>query len=217
MNHLVRIACIQRTILIGCVVALLFLMTSCSGETSPDQSSGERLAGSLVDLFQEELASPDLTEFEREVLTRAVSTGGISDVDYESAFQLYRQCLDDAGQVVSWTKGSDGIHQASPHFESQEDVNRWSDDSLKCATGTVFRIEALYRIQQNNPGLYADPFQAVIVCWQRVGKSIPNYGVEDLRRDITSMEEDSATPSSFDLSDDDVWTCLSGNGFSFGS
>ena len=204
-------------ILVVSVVIPLLGLSSCTGTAEPPEE-GERMAGSMVELFEEELRDPTLSEFERDVFTRAVETGSISAADYEAASQLYRRCLEDSGAPVEWTKGPDGIYVASWKFSAQddpEDIKKMMGETAgNCAQGTLVRIEALYRIQQNNPGLLADPFEAVIDCWRRVGKDLPDYGPADLEKEITSIE--SGPPHySFDLSDTDVRTCLADSGFSF--
>jgi len=56
----------------------------------------------------------------------------------------------------------------------------------------------------------------VIDCWRRSGKSIPDYGADDLKNELDqAMTATEPVKFTFDLSDPDVRACLAGNGFLF--
>ena len=184
-------------------------------------TSADRYADSLVDFFKQELALPNLSEFEQAVFTRAVQTGKISQANYEEAQRQFNQCLEDVGWNVTWMKGADGVYvfaDSTPEIDSQAAVDQWIADSDRCGTGSLNEIGASYCIQQDNPWLYKDEYLAVIACWDRAGKTIPGYGPADLKREMdATLAQGYYVPSdySFDTSDQVVMACLRGNGFGF--
>ncbi|MCI6531879.1 MAG: hypothetical protein SO053_08700 [Bifidobacterium animalis] len=100
------------------------------------------------------LQNDDLSDFERNVLERAVSTGSITQDDYEQAYTKYLQCMTNAGyDQLKYTKMPDGLYRLSNEAKTDEG---YFDQSVQCSDGTIRVIEAAYRDQQDNPERYKD-------------------------------------------------------------
>jgi hypothetical protein len=192
-----------------------FSLAACSAapEAGDTPTSGEKLADTLVDLFEQKLENPNLSDFERDVFERAVETGRIEPADYEEAFQRYEACMSDLGYVDTWVKGSDGIYQITPPASvvagDSADVEEYMERGTDCADGTTMRIEAAFAQQQNNPDLLADPRSVAIACLVALGAVPADYTPEDLDREFDG-DLDQAT---FDATDPDQNQCLRGAGF----
>lgn len=190
-------------------------MVGCSGSTQPAQhasatSGQEVLAGSMTELFQQYLAEEEPTDFERGVLERAVSTGQISQADYDEAFNRYTQCTSDLGFDEKWTKLSTGLYQITPPtFADQAAADVYAEQSTDCADGTVMMIEALFAQQQANPNLLADPRAVAVQCLLEGGFVDASYTVDDFDQDIADPPN-----ASFDVANTEANTCLSSAGFS---
>lgn len=178
-------------------------------EAAPSQGAQEVLASSMTELFQQYLDGDNLTDFEREVLERAMETGEISQADYDEAFSRYIQCTTDLGYEEKWTKLPSGLYQVTPQvFDSQEDVDKYAEQSTSCADGTIIIIESLFNQQQNNPDLLADPRAIAVQCLLEGGFIDASYTVDDFDRDMKDPGS-----ASFDASDPDANACLYAAGY----
>jgi hypothetical protein len=175
------------------------------------------LAPSLAALFQQGLDDPDASDFEREVLTRAIETGGITQEDYEEGFRRYISCMIDSGYEETYEKRSDGIYTLKPPQKiidgSQAALDTYAEMGTTCADGTVMRIEALYNEQLNNPGLLADPYEVATACLVQAGLVGPDYKPDQLKKDLAPGDDDVELP--FDPSDSQAQQCLNGAGFAY--
>jgi hypothetical protein len=183
-----------------------------SNQPAPPDAN-ERLAGSLTELFEQELQNSNLTDFEREVLQRASETGKISEPDYDEAFNRYEQCVSDLGYTDTWEKMPNGIYQITPPLlESQAASEIYFDQANECATGTTMVIEALYTLQQANPNLLADSRLVAIQCLVSSGFVDPSYTVDDFDRDFNSQFQ----TAPYDVMDPEANLCLFGAGYAIG-
>lgn len=214
-----RSRCIAAIVL--AIVAVL--LAGCSGsapsgEPTPTPGAGERIAPSLVALFQQTLDrnSATLSDFERDVLTRAVADGKISALDYEEAFSRRTSCMSDAGYHDDAVKLPNGLYQLTPKPPTDSDpkawMEAWADADKRCATGNLIIIEGLYRIQQGNSDLLADPLQVAAQCLIKEGLAPATYTAEQLK---DWLETQSAQPP-FDPSDPKAQTCFSNAGIAVG-
>ncbi len=188
---------------------------ACSTATEPDDTptAGEKIAGSLVALFEQRLENPNLSDFERDVFERAVETGRIDPADYEEAFQRYEACMSDLGYQDTWVMGPDGIYQITPPQSvitgGQAALDEYGERGTDCADGTTMRIEATYGQQQNNPNLLADPREIAIECLQGLGAVPEDYSPDDLERELGG----DVSAATFDPTDPEQNQCLRGAGF----
>lgn len=209
---------------LGAVVASLAIIVALSGcsndgsdnngtgtdSSSQDGGSGEVLAGSLTELFEQYLSKENLSDFEREVLERAVETGSISQADYDEAVNRYLKCTSDLGYDETATKLASGLYQITPPiFDTDAEADKYSEQSADCAEGTTMVIESLFNQQQNNPDLLADPRQTAVQCLLEGGFVDASYTVDDFDADMQDPGN-----ASFDVSDETANACLAAAGYS---
>jgi hypothetical protein len=209
----------QRSLALGLgVLAVASLaLTACSSSDEPGAGkspvAGEKLAPSLVAIFEQRLEEPNLSDFEREVYERAVETGEISAVDYEEAFNRYQACMLDLGYEDTWVKGPDGIFQITPPASiiqgGPEAAEEYMEKGTDCADGTTMRIEANYSQQQNNADLLADPREVAIQCLVEIGAVPADYSPDDLDAELKGDLQ----KASFDMAEPNANQCLRGAGF----
>ena len=166
-------------VVLCCLVGLLSFNVII-GESSIDDSSfgqeklhAQRLPA-LVDDWREELAGDDLSDFERDVLQRAVENGRITQDDYEQAHARYLQCMAVEGyDDAEYRKQPDGLYKLVR--ASGDSGDAWWEASLKCSEGTDGLIEAEYREQQDNPQRYKDSGIVAVQCLRDAGKVDDSY------------------------------------------
>ncbi len=192
------------------VVALTGCSSTTPAEKPADSPVQERLAGSMTELFEQQLQNPNLSEFEREVFERAVKTGSISQADYDEAFNRYEQCVSDLGYKDTWEKLPNGLYRITPPpLANQAAVDKYREQTEECADGTTMRIEGIFTQQQSNPNLNADPRAVAIQCLLKGGHTDASYTADDFERDSETGFQDAP----FDVSDSDVQTCLYSAGY----
>lgn len=146
------------------------------------------------------------SDFEREVLDRAVETGEIAAADYEEAVSRYLECTTAAGYTIETIKQPNGIYRWQPI--NVTDDQAYLDDTYVCAEGTTMIIEALYKLQVVNPdGL--DLASAAIACLVENGVVDGSYTVEEFNQDAPDGFEDAP----FDATDQLAVMCLTSLGF----
>ncbi|AAT89610.1 hypothetical protein Lxx18790 [Leifsonia xyli subsp. xyli str. CTCB07] len=187
-------------------------LAACSAPTPAAQGKAdERLAGSLTELFTQELGKEGLSDFERSVLKRAVAAGKISEEDYDEAFQRYSSCVADLGYKETWNKLPNGLYRVTPPaLGSNEKAKAYLEKTAGCADGTVIRIESLYLQQQANPDLLADPRAVAIQCFRDLDAVDAGYTPEDFDRDA----EGGFASAPFFVEQADVNNCLYSAGYS---
>lgn len=186
-------------------------LTGCGGTPDTDApTTQEKLAGSLTELFEQQLQNPGLSDFEREAFERAIDSGSISQDDYDEAFNRYEQCVSDLGYKDTWSKQPNGVYRITPpHLEGQDAVDQYMSQTGECADGTTMRIEALFIQQQSNPDLNADPRAVAVQCLLKGGYVDASYTLDDFDKDLQSGFENAP----YDVSASDVNACLYNAGF----
>ncbi|MDR0489317.1 MAG: hypothetical protein LBG99_08010 [Propionibacteriaceae bacterium] len=198
--------------LVGVVVLVSGLMTGCTGANPSEDPSV--LAPNLRAFFQQFLNQPGISDFEREVFTRAIETGGITQEDYDEAFRRYISCMEDKGYYETYERRPDGLMSVFPpsEIDNQEAMDAYAPQMTDCADGTVIRIESAYNDQLNNPGLLSDPYEIVVQCLAQSGLVDLSYTPEQFEQDWNSSLKDNAP---FDPKDPQAQQCLSGAGISY--
>lgn len=188
--------------------------------TSAPSNGGERLAPSLSALFDQYLTRNDLSTFEREVLTRAKQTGRIGAADYETAHSREAQCMAAQGYDITYKKLPNGLYKNTPHLptttdnaKAQSQADALMNASAECAKGVTMVIEALYTVQQGNPDLFADPYEAAVQCLRKAGLVPGDYTAQT----FAAQYEKSLQQAPFDPNSDTAQACLTGAGIAFAS
>lgn len=200
---------------------LLTLLADCSSPSAPNPApSGAKIAPTLTALFQQTLdeRKDTLSDFEKEVIQRAIASGKISATDYQEAINRYAMCMKDAGYEEVFTQQSNGLTSIKPTMPTSGDVNKWveaySDKSDACARGNRVIIESLYRDQQGNPDLLTDPVAIIVTCLRKQGVITDTFTAEDLRK---WTENPKSVELPFKLNDPKAVECLANGGIAVAS
>lgn len=175
------------------------------------------MADSMSELIKQDLNNPELSKGfsleNRAILEEAAASGRITQAMYDEAALRYQSCLGSLGNDVKWVKQQDGTYRAVPQIDNQAEMDKYSNDSGVCAYDGFSTIESLFCVQQNNPGLYSDQYEAVYQCLKGRDVPLPGLALEDFRSQIDTWLQTGTIPADLDFSDPDIQTCLSGNGF----
>lgn len=190
------------------VIAALVLVGCFDGKPG---STGERLAGSLTELFQQtlDMDTGEVSPIEREAIERAIATGRIDTLDYEAAHVRYAQCMIGNGFEPQFRKTPEGYY-----INLGLDNNGRDDDMAthwECMKDNAI-LDQLFRFQQGNPELFADQRLVAIQCLRGVGLIDARYTVDDFERDINYVG-DSTFP--FSEYDEVANNCLFYAGYAF--
>lgn len=189
------------------VAAILIAATSgCSDQLASD--SDTKLAATFAALIEEQLANSELSDFETEVLTRARERGTISQADYETAHERYKECMAQSGVTADERRFPNGVIHSTPGSPNAEfTVERLADIDFGCAVGTLAVIDELYVVQQGNPDLIRDLEAAGAACLVREGLAPAGFGREDFAAAFGPGKTDfSGLP--FDVRDERAQMCL---------
>ncbi len=203
--------------LVGALIVIL-LAGCAAAPAQPSASTGQKLAPSLVALFQQTLERQKdrLSPFEKQVLERAIANGKIAAVDYEEAFSRRTACMKQAGYNDQVTKLPTGIYQITPKPPVGTDpkawIEKWADADKKCATGNLIIIESLYRTQQGNDELLADPLEVAARCLVKEGVAPATFTARNLEDWLTKQNP----PLPFSASDPKAQLCFSNAGIAVG-
>ncbi|WP_017571343.1 hypothetical protein [Nocardiopsis halotolerans] len=201
---------------LGGALLLTLTLGACSGSSGgePDGS----LSPALLSEF-EALRERARSDFEREVLDRAIEGGGITQEDYEEAFNRYTECAEAAGLRETYAKLPNGLYQltewevdADPTDQEayERATNAHMETSADCAEGTILLIESAYTLQLGNPEGIEDPRQAAISCLEDEGIIEPDsYTPDEFDADLEEVFADAP----FDPSDEAASLCLYMAGF----
>ncbi|MCL2092242.1 MAG: hypothetical protein FWH11_13755 [Micrococcales bacterium] len=193
----------------GVCFSVLFLSSGCSADN--EKAEGARYASSMSELIRMDLDDPSLSKENRAILESAAEAGAISLSVYEDAAQIYQQCLADLGNDVEWRKLPDGTYLAAP--QNIDTMDKYGDDSWTCAQDGFSTIESLYSIQQNNPNLYTDQYEAIYSCLGAKGKRPGGVTLDEFRSELDAVYLEDQGSTWLDLSDPEIAICLQGNGF----
>ena len=190
------------------LLGITCLLTGCATSSPEPVSSNEaRLAGSLTELFEQQLATTD-DPVVQDMLRRAIATGEIPQADYDTAHELYARCMSDLGYEMTYERRKNGTQKAIPPlFGTEEDFESYADDSLDCSDQLAV-IEALYLTQEGNPGLLSDPTTVVVQCLIHAGLAPSSYRDEDFTNDL-----EAGADFPFDTNGADAQDCFSRGGF----
>lgn len=205
----------RRTGVITIVMLLTIMVSGCSWihDDEPDVQTGERIAPSLVALFEQYLERDDLSDFERTTLQQARQSGKIRAQDYETAHAKELSCLTDNGYTITTRKLSNGLYQTmtiAPLPASDDEVDRYLDASDRCAQGVSKIIESLYTLQQGNPDLLSDSYEAAVVCLREAGLVDDAFTGDRLEQLINSDISGQELP--FEPNLDSAQSCFAGAG-----
>jgi hypothetical protein len=207
-TRLTRVAVGFAAVLIGC--SALAGCTYKSGTVGEPQS-GERLAGSLEELFQQYLDQEE-NPFVIEVLTEAIETGAITQAQYDEAHRMYTDCMLNAGYVEEHTRLSSGIIQLTPpQLEGAEEVDPYMETGTECSD-ELAPIEALYRAQQGNPDLLANNDEVVVSCLKKSNLVDAAYTTDDFLAEL----EDRFQDAPYDPNSPEAQECFSAGGYAIG-
>ncbi|WP_147463586.1 hypothetical protein [Cellulomonas triticagri] len=141
------------------------------------------------------------SDFEREVLGRALESGEIVAADYEEAVSRYLACAAEAGHLIDTVRLPNGIYQWLPRGDS--DPQAYMDDTYVCAQGTTMIIEALYKLQITNPD-GRDIAEVALECLTEAGVTDGSYTVAQFNDDVV----DGFDRAPFDVADEGAAACL---------
>ena len=199
------------------------IVSAPNGNTFAEEKATAEKTSPLIDSWKEDLTHNDLSDFERDVLKRAIKTGKITQDDYEQAHSLYIQCMTAKGfDDAKYIKQPDGLYKLveSPR-STDKNSDTWWNTSIQCSTGTDSIIEAEYRDQQDNPERYKDQGIVAVQCLRDAGKVDDSYTAAQFNNALTRYDEDSQDGSLSKLfgfpvhsSDEQTIFCLSLGGLS---
>ncbi|MDR0436001.1 MAG: hypothetical protein LBH11_04465 [Propionibacteriaceae bacterium] len=164
--------------LAACVVDSTELEESGSAQSTP----GARLAASFSAYLEQRLPLhvDVMSDFEKEVLGRAVDSGQIEAADYEEAFSRYMSCMAERGFVDSWHKNSFGIYAMDTRRLLDPASEQLHDEAfMDCSLGVMY-VLSFYDVQQTNPELLVNPREVALECLQRNGFVDGDYTLADL-------------------------------------
>ncbi|WEV67571.1 hypothetical protein OZX72_00765 [Bifidobacterium sp. ESL0769] len=211
-------------------VGLLASLTACSApwkhdaQGQPDsgsaqsqvgnQASDKKLAPNLTALFDQYLAKKSLSNYEREVLTRAKENGKISSEDYQAAHTKETSCLAAKGWKTLEHMGPGGFYindGTDPVPKDAAESEKMQKVDSQCAEGVSKNIEYLYVTQQSNPELLADDYEATVHCLHRHKIADGKFTAKKLK-DAMNGTGDPQKKIPFDMNTDDAMTCFAAGG-----
>ena len=199
-----------------------------SSETFEEEQAKAEKSRPLVDDWKEILAErKNLSDFERDVLQRAVENGRITQDDYEQAQTAYVQCMVSEGyDHLKFDKLPDGIYQLTEDSDTDEGTGSsegYMDAMLTCSEGTTQIIEAYYRSQQDNPQRYKNHGLIAVQCLRDAGKVDKSYTTAQFNKAVEQYKKGLFEGSLSDQfgfpvhsNDKQVMFCLSLGGLSIG-
>lgn len=191
---------------IAAAIATLTLTALISG-CSSQHAASDKLADSFTALISEKLTG-EVTDFETQVLERALDRGTISQSDYEEAHDRYRECMVQHGVETEELRFPNGvIHATPPKPDDEFSVERLVELDYTCARSTIFVIDELYVVQQGNPGLLRDTAAAGVACLHREKLAPSSFSRDDFESAF-GPEHDDYDGLPFDVKDERVQMCL---------
>ncbi|BDR55162.1 hypothetical protein KIMH_12730 [Bombiscardovia apis] len=187
--------------------ALLLCLSACGGEVgssdkaqesgSPSddnfqgvfQSTGEKMATSIAVLARKRIDETDPSDFQKQILEKAVSQGSISTGDYENAWASFKRCFTEKGHGdISFEKTSNGIYDQTYDVpsDSPAEADKIQKDFQLCSSEYSSEISYIYELQVGNPNLYSNPREAALDCLHKSGAVPKNYSLQQLNKDISS-------------------------------
>jgi len=174
----------------------------------------------LTALFQQYLSDPGkfgVSDLEKQVLQRSITSGKISAGDYEQVFSAYEDCMTQHGITgVTWVKAPDGAYYppAINHNVVSFSDDQWAAADTACQAN-LFAVQQCYITQQDNPDLLADQFQVVVACLRRNGFVDASYTPDEFQYQLLHYSGQGSFP--FDPFDPVASACMASQGFVFGN
>jgi len=119
-------------------------------------------------MIDQALADPNTSDFVRQVLTQALTTGQITDADYQEARNHFVQCMADRGWTVSLTDVGYSVTgtPGGPHDGAGPNDTSEANDDGQCEDSAEGPIEPIYLGMKYNPdGLNND--QLIKACYTK--------------------------------------------------
>lgn len=158
------------------IVALLMAMSFAGcGERTQAQSADavrlEREAASIQDYARRRLDENGefMSDTQKAAVQRVADTGKVSRSDYETGLSAYKQCLLDLGyKEVFFLDVGKGLKKEAQHISgTDEQEEKYSNDSGNCFLEHSATIGDLYKHQVGNPELIKDHYEAIADCLKR--------------------------------------------------
>ncbi|WP_426625085.1 hypothetical protein ACPPVW_03085 [Leifsonia sp. McL0607] len=196
---------LNRIASVFAAATLAAVIGGCS--TQPPAAADGKLADSYTALIEEKLDG-ELTDFETEVLERALGRGTISQGDYEAAHERYRECMARHGVATEQRRFPNGvIHSTPPGPNDEFTLEQLVEFDYMCAKSTIFVIDELYVVQQGNPGLLRDTSAAGTACLLREKLAPESFSRDDFEAAF-GPGHDNYDSLPFDVKDERVQMCL---------
>lgn len=158
------------------------ILAACSA-SSQETTERQYIAKNFAELIDEDLGSPLLQEFDREILERAKATGRIEQSDYDEAYGRFEQCMSASGEPVKLKKFNNGLYRVdTTPLSPGESLESAMDVVAQCSSGTVAHIANLYGIQQGNPKLLANAYQVVYECMEAKGLVDSDFSLKEFTK-----------------------------------
>ncbi|WP_241746767.1 hypothetical protein [Bifidobacterium dentium] len=201
----------SRTLLTIGVTASLLTLSACSlslSSSSSAQSSANASTSQSNASYETQLRQAlqsATSDFERQVLTKAIKAGKISEADYREANEKYQQCMVSKGDQISFsTDQSTGLMQESMNVDGQDyDSDKVNSDSIACARGTNLLIRDLYERMTTNP-TNSDDIELIVDCLKRK-KLVPSSFT---KQDYLTESSKTNGSSKLDTSSESFSQCL---------
>lgn len=198
---------------VACGLLAVAALAGCSA-ASTEHNSSRKLAESFEELVDQTLVLPEINDFEREVLLRAKETGRIAQADYDEAYSRFTACLSESGEPVTLRRLKNGIYRVkTTPLSPGKSLDQAMDTVSACSKTTVGYIPELFHIQQINPELLGDSFEAEYRCLERSGLIPEDYSLEKYKKSLLEQPpagKRSTDDMPFDFQADEVQSCLLG-------
>ncbi|MBT1162637.1 MULTISPECIES: hypothetical protein [Bifidobacterium] len=205
-------SCTGRVIVLY-MMCMILLFSGCGeGATVADDDGNAapsgKLASSLSSYIEGFADMPDLSDFQRDILRRALKSGSVSTSDYEQAWSGYKTCMVGKGytglKLIKYSNGMFAEAARSAGTEAQE--KKYEQDSGECFDEYISYVDDVYGVQQGNPNLYENIEDGFVDCLHRNGLVPRTYSREDYD-DEHKRDDGQNDPYSFDRSNPDVQSC----------
>ncbi len=135
----------RRGLTFSLVMAIGLLASGCFEDQMGTPSPTASVAPYWKTYIDNALADPELTDFERQVL----SDYQVTEAEYAEARARYKTCMADRGWVVTDEKGDQ--YELVPAPGSGNEERTPSDANSACMRGSTWHIEAIFIGLRDNP------------------------------------------------------------------
>lgn len=196
-------------------VAAGMALSGCAGAQSEPVPEG-KMAASFEAYIDQFLEMPELSDYQREILSDAKERGELLLSDYERAWSDYKSCMVQRGykNIIVMTYPN-GMHDEAAHAKGTDaQEQHYSDAMFECQSTYTSYVDSIFGVQQGNPKLYSNTSEGLVDCLKRnnlvpAGYTLEQYLKEDKGYDGTGSSY------SFDKDDPEVKGCQVANGFHY--